>query len=273
MDSYIGVPFINEVSASFPKEDFTGSDFGSITVGSTTHTNAVELSVSVSGSNTENIMVVLDNVVQEPDTAYTIHENSSSQPRILKFSEAPDSSAVIYCIHRGAGDYNMKPPAGSVGQTELSNDMKSYTVDDFTGDGSTTDFTLSETPFSASALLVSIDGVIQKPGASANYTVSGSTLTFTSAPATSQEIEARHLGVRGVKRRAPEWQIDNFTGDGSTTTFTLNTSGATTNNAFVYYNGVALKPTTDYTINTSTGVMTVTFAPSNSSEVVVRYQL
>ena len=69
----------------------------------------------------------LDNVVQEPDTAYTIHENSSSQPRVLNFSETPDSSAVIYVIHRGIGGYNMAPPAGSVGQTELSNDMKSYT--------------------------------------------------------------------------------------------------------------------------------------------------
>jgi len=151
--------------------------------------------------------------------------------------------------------------------------MKSYTVDSFTGDGSTTDFTLSETPYSASALMVSIDGIIQKPGASANYTVSGSTLTFTSAPDSAMEIEARHLGVRGVKRRAPEWQLDNFTGDGSTTTFTLNTSGVSTNNAFVFYNGVALKPTTDYTINTSTGVVTVTFAPINASEIVVRYQL
>ena len=273
MDSYIGVPFINEISPSFPKEDFTGSDFGSITVGSTTHTNAVALSIAVSGSNSENVMVVLDNVIQEPDTAYTIHENADSQPKILKFSEAPDSSAVIYTIHRGAGDYAITPPAGSVGQTQLQNDMKSYTVDSFTGDGSTTAFTLSETPFSASALLVSIDGVIQKPGSGSNYTVSSATLTFTSAPAASQEIEARHLGVRGVKRRAPEWQIDSFTGDGSTTTFTLNTAGASTNNSFVYYNGVALKPTTDYTINTSTGVMTVTFAPISASEIVARYQL
>ena len=272
-DAYIGVPYINEVSPRFPKEDFVASDFGTITVSGTAHTNSVELALDVPGANTENLMVVLDNVIQEPDTAYTIHENASSQPRILKFSETPASGAVIYVTHRGIGGYNIAPPAGSVGVTELSNDLKSYTVDSFTGDGSATTFTLSETPYSASALLVSIDGVVQKPGSGANYTVSGSTLTFTSAPATSQEIEARHLGVRGVKRRAPEWQLDSFTGDGSATTFTLNTSGVTTNNAFVYYNGVALKPTSDYTINTSTGVMTVTFAPITSSEIVVRYQL
>ena len=272
-DAYLGVPFINEVSPRNPKEDFAGSDFGSITVGSTTYDYAVELSVDVPGANTENLLVVYDNIVQEPDTAYTIHENSSSQPRVLVFDEQPDSSAVIYVIHRGIGGYNIAPPAGSVGATELSDEMKSYTVDEFTGDGSTVAFTLSETPYSASALLVVIDGIVQKPGASANYTVSGSTLTLTSAPASGQEIEARHLGVRGYKRRSPDWQLDNFTGDGSTTAFTLNTSGISTNNAFVFYNGVALKPTTDYAINTSTGVMTVTFAPESSSEVVVRYQL
>ena len=272
-DAYIGVPVINEVSPRFPKEDFVASDFGTITISGTAHTNSVELTLDVPGANTENLMVVLDNVIQEPDAAYTIHENASSQPRILKFSETPASGAIIYVTHRGIGGYNIAPPAGSVGVTELSNDLKSYTVDSFTGDGSDTTFTLSETPYSASALLVSIDGVVQKPGSGANYTVSGSTLTFTSAPATSQEIEARHLGVRGVKRRAPEWQLDSFTGDGSDTTFTLNTSGVTTNNAFVYYNGVALKPTSDYTINTSTGVLTVTFAPIASSEIVVRYQL
>ena len=37
-DAYIGVPYINEVSPRFPKEDFVASDFGNITVGSTTHT-------------------------------------------------------------------------------------------------------------------------------------------------------------------------------------------------------------------------------------------
>jgi len=100
-DAYIGVPFINQVSSQFPKEDFVGSDFGSVTGAYATYTYAVELSVDVPGSNTENILVVYDNIVQEPDTAYTIHEDSSNRPRILSFDEQPDSSAVIYVIHRG----------------------------------------------------------------------------------------------------------------------------------------------------------------------------
>src|SRR6056300_457677 len=111
MSNYIGVPFINQISPEFPKEDFVGSDFGSVVGALATYSNAVELSVDVPGSNTENIHVVLDNVVQEPDVAYTVHENSSNQPRILNFSEAPLSTATIYVIHRGIGPYNMTPPS------------------------------------------------------------------------------------------------------------------------------------------------------------------
>ena len=64
---------------------------------------------------------------------------------------------------------------------------------------------------------------------------------------------------------------DSFTGDGSTTTFNLGTSGATTNSAFIFYNGIALKPTSDYSISGVT--LTLTFAPVALSEIMARYQI
>jgi hypothetical protein len=268
-DNYIGVPFVNQVSPAFHKEDFSGSDFGSIVVGSNTYSNAVELDSEVPGSNGENLLVVLDNVIQEAEVAYTIHENSSSQPKILNFSESPASSASIYVVHRGIGSFQMKPPSGSVGYTELSANAKSFTTDAFTGDGSTTAFTMSEVPPHANSILVVVDGIVQK--VTTNYTVSSNTLTFTSAPDASAEIEVKHMGVRSVVRRAPDWQYDPFTGDGSTTAFTLSNGGVPTNSAFVFYNGVAMKPTTDYAIAGNT--ITFTFAPVLSSEIMVRYQI
>ena len=55
------------------------------------------------------------------------------------------------------------------------------TVDEFTGDGVTTTFTMSQAESSVSAVLVSIGGVYQQP--TTNYTVDGSTtITFTSPP-------------------------------------------------------------------------------------------
>ena len=268
-DSYIGINSPNRVSAAFQKEDFLGSDLSTITVGSTSYTNAYELDTDVDGANTENLHVVLDNVVQEPDVAYVIRENSSSQPRIIQFQGTVASTASIYVVHRGIGSFTMKPPTGSVGADQLAANLRSFTTDTFSGDGSTTAFTLSETPTYANSVMVFVDGILQKE--TTNYSVSGATLTFTSAPDASAEIETKHMGLRGVMRRGPDYQYDAFTGDGSTVAFTLSNSGVPTNSAFVFYNGICLKPTTDYAISGST--MTITFAPVSSSEIRVRYQL
>jgi len=260
MTNYIGVPYINQVSPQFVKEDFNGD-------GSTTD---FTLTNEVPGGNEENLHVVLDNVVQEPTVAYTVEQDGNSQFKVLRFSEAPSSSATIYVVHRGIGTSNFIPSSGSVTSTSLSDNLKSFTTDTFTGDGSTTAFTLSETPPNANSILVTVDGIVQK--VTTNYTLATTTLTFTSAPDASAEIEVKHMGVRGFVRRGPDYQIDTFTGDGSTTGYTLS-NAVSTNNAFVFYNGVALVPTTDYSINSSTGVMTFTFAPVASSSIMVRYQL
>ncbi len=56
----------------------------------------------------------------------------------------------------------------------------SLVVDEFTGDNSTVNFTMSQSESDAKNILVTISGVYQSPVN--NYTVSGTQLTFTSAP-------------------------------------------------------------------------------------------
>jgi len=56
----------------------------------------------------------------------------------------------------------------------------SIVVDEFAGDGTTLAFTMSQSESVDSAVLVSIGGVYQQP--TTNYTVSGTTITFTSPP-------------------------------------------------------------------------------------------
>lgn len=263
--SYIGVPFVNRVSPNFLKEDFSGSNLSTVNG----HANSYELTTEVPGANAENLMVVLDNVIQQPDVAYVIRTNSSNEPKILNFQGTVTSSASIYVIHRGIGGFSMKPPTGSVGADELATNLTSFTTDTFTGDGSTTAYTLSETPPNANSLLVFVDGILQK--VTTNFTLSGNTLTFTGAPDNNAEIEIKHLAIRSIIRRAPDFQLDTFTGDGSDTTFTLANSGVPTNSAFVFINGNAMKPTTDYAI--SGNVLTFTSAPANSAVILVRYQI
>jgi hypothetical protein len=54
------------------------------------------------------------------------------------------------------------------------------TVDTFTGDAVTTNFTMTQAETDPTAILVTIGGVYQQP--TTNYTVSGLTISFTSPP-------------------------------------------------------------------------------------------
>ena len=76
--------------------------------------------------------------------------------------------------------------------TNLNAGAASITADSFTGDNSTTAFTVTTAPSDADDLLVTINGLIQRP--TTDYTVSGTTLTFTSVPFTGANIFARLIG-------------------------------------------------------------------------------
>jgi hypothetical protein len=56
----------------------------------------------------------------------------------------------------------------------------SITVDEFTGDNLITSFTMSQSESNPNSIVVQIGGVYQQP--ITNYTVSGTTITFTSPP-------------------------------------------------------------------------------------------
>jgi len=256
--SYIGNAIENRVSPQFLKEDFTGT--GSATVFTLTN--------EVPGGSSQNIMVVVNNVVQEPDVAYTIADDSNNKPTKLTFTGTPASGDSIYVIHRGLTSIFHKPATGSVGVNELETTLKTFTTDTFTGNGSATTFTLTEVPANSTQIMVFVDGILQK--SSTNYSVNTTTgvLTFTSAPDNSAEIEVKHLGIRTTARRAVSMFLDNFTGNGSTTAFNLSNS-ASVNDVFVFYNGVAMKPTTDYGISGAT--LTFTFTPVNNSQIMARY--
>jgi len=257
--SYIGHSVENRISPAFLKEDFVGD--GSATV--------FTLSNEVPGGASHNVMVVVNNVVQEPDVAYTIAKDSNDKPTKLTFTGTPETGDSIYVIHRGISGILTKPPTNSVGVNELDANLRSFTTDTFTTvDNSTTQFTLSEAPVTANSVMVFVDGILQK--LTTNYTITGTTLDFGNgnAPATGSEIEVKHLGLRTTARRSVTMQLDTHTFNGSVNNFTLS-NDVDTNDAFVFYNGVCMTPTTDYAI--SGKVITFTFTPVANSQVMVRY--
>ena len=97
----------------------------------------------------------------------------------------------------------------------------STTKDTFSGDGSTTDFTLSKAG-NNNALRVVVENVVQDPGVA--YTCVGTTLAFTSAPPTgTSNIYVVHLGPPAATV-APPTTINNattFTADLTVDTNTL----------------------------------------------------
>ena len=128
----------------------------------------------------------------------------------------------------------------------------------FTGDGSTTAFTLSTSMTSEDGLIVFIDGVYQADNV---YSVSGTTLTFATAPVNSRVIEVFQL-EGGIIGTAPS--IDTMTGDGSDTTLSLSVTPTSENQTFVTIDGVVQHKDT-YAVSGST--LTFSAAPPTGTKV------
>jgi hypothetical protein len=135
----------------------------------------------------------------------------------------------------------------------------SYSSGTATGNGSTTAFTISSGR-TVEDVLVFVNGFQLTP--TTDYTISGTTLTFITAPASSAEITYRYLPIPGTYTSA------NFTGNGSATTITID-AGRAVNDVIVVVNGLTLVPTDDYTISGTT--LTFATAPANLAEITVRY--
>jgi len=101
--------------------------------------------------------------------------------------DAPTFGMIRYNTDLGLMEfYN-----GSVWATLSAGGSISYTVDNFTGDGSTTIFTMSETESQAEQIIVFVGSVYQEPTTA--YTVDGGyDITFTSAPPNTVPINVIH---------------------------------------------------------------------------------
>ena len=133
-----------------------------------------------------------------------------------------------------------------------------FTQNTFTGDGSDTTFSLSTAPTSEDMLLVFIDGVFQADNV---YSVSGTTLTFATAPASSRVVTA-YVVTPGIIGVAPV--INTMTGDNSDTTLTLSHAPAHENATFVTIDGVVQHKST-YAVSGTT--LTFSTAPPTGAAV------
>ena len=101
--------------------------------------------------------------------------------------DSPNFGMIRYNTDSGLVEfYN-----GSVWVTVSTGGSITYTVDDFTGDGSTTIFTMSVAESTATQLIVFVGSIYQDPATA--YTVDGGyDIEFTSAPPNTVPINVIH---------------------------------------------------------------------------------
>ena len=144
-----------------------GGGTNTFTFDSFTGDNATVDFVLSQATNLEgNLIVFIDGVFQTQD-AYTI--STVAGVTTLTFSAAPATGRYIavYTVAAGVSGNNMN-------------------LDSFSGDGATTDFTLSINAINENNTQIFIDGVYQQKD---GYTVTNTTLSFSAAPPLNSTIE------------------------------------------------------------------------------------
>jgi len=162
-------------------------------------TTAFTLNQSVAGEN--EVELFINNVRQEPGSgkAYTAAGTT------LTMSEAPTTGDDMYCIFQGKAQGHHFVPPTSIQGTHIHTTFDltgktvtlpagtvplNHSVTKAVGDASTTTFTIASGR-TVNDLLVFVNGICLVP--TDDYTVSGTTLTFVTAPAASAEITIRVL--------------------------------------------------------------------------------
>jgi hypothetical protein len=189
-------------------------------------------------------------------------EDSDTGSNYIALKAGNPASNVTFILPNADGTSNqaiITDGSGNLSFGDVSTTL-TYTKATATGDGSTTTLTI-DSGRAVDDVLVYVNGFLLTP--TTDYTISGTTLTFVTAPASSAEIVVRYLALGGGG-----YSNDTGTGDGSTTTLTID-SGRTVEDIIVTVNGVTLVPVTDYTISGTT--LTFATAPALSAEISVRY--
>ncbi len=183
------------------------------------------------------------------------------------------------------------PEEAVPGQIFDTVDIKVYTAPEsgvpiitqktYSGNGSTTTFSLADHPGTVGSVTVSVDGVIKKLTTDYTVDVGAKTITFGSAPANGTIITTKTFAISGQDFVVQ----DNYIGDGSTAQFTSPVRedfdlDSTNAELYVTINGV---PTTAFTTTTTspefgdlsttrigkTLVLTFTSVPSNGDFIQV----
>lgn len=116
---------------------------------------------------------------------------------------------------------------------------------------------------------VTTNGTAGSPGAYTEILIEGGTPTPIYYQCTAHPYMGHGISLMdGRQHRINFTETDKYTGDGSTTSFAIETDRSV-EGCFVFVNGICLVPTDDYTISGSNMIFTT--APANGAEITIRY--
>ncbi len=178
------------------------------------------------------------------DGVYQSKSNYSTSGSTVTFSTAPPNGSDIELVH-----------FKELALSGMSNDT-------FTGNGSATAFTLGAEVTDENNTWVFINGVYQDKS---TYSISGTTLTFSTAPQNGYGIEVMKLGNVSVTTNA--LITNSFTGNGSTTAYTLGVTPASLHAVNAYISGLRQD---NSTLSLNGNTLTFSTAPPSGASIEIR---
>ena len=216
-------------------------------------TTTFTLNYTVGSSSS--ILVSVSGVVQEPESGYNISGGGTT----IVFSEAPTTGEGVFLIFLGvAYDAGTLLSTGTLtGQTATTDSAAAdlfLTYDDSASAlRKITNTNLTKT--------LDISGQTELATVAADDDV---LLIYDTSATTIKKIQKSNIAT------TLSYSVNaNLTGDGSTTAFSIGTSGRAQNDLLVTVNGVVFHPSDDYTLSGTT--ITFSTAPDVSAEIRVRY--
>ena len=217
-----------------------------------------------SDSVTENKYIGQIGGIDDTDVDYGIEKLSNSQLMIKKLSDNTFTPDRLYV--------NVNK-LGALGQGIAFDQV-------YTGDGTTTNYALSENVSNARDVLVSVEGLIQTP--TTDYTLLGQTgVSFTTGVTSGHEISFRHLALGPSGATGPSgadgasanisYLTNRFTGNGVVSGFEMTRSISTADQIFVFVNGLVQDSGENFSVTNGTGLFFSSGEIASGDKIMVRH--
>ena len=214
-----------------------------------------------SDSITENKYIGQIGGIDDSDVDYGIEKLSNSQLMIKKLSDNTFTPDRLYV--------NVNK-LGALGQGIAFDQL-------YTGDGTTTNYALSENVSNARDVLVSVEGLIQTP--ITDYTLLGQTgVSFTTGVTSGHEISFRHLALGPSGATGPagasaniSYLTNRFTGNGVVSGFEMTRSISTADEIFVFVNGLVQDSGENFSVTNGTGLFFSSGEIASGDKIMVRH--